>query len=119
MLSVSGISGTERIVFGSYTGTGKGGESNPNSLTFDFAPQIVWFYTRYALQSAGYYLVLLHVPSMSTSYTSTYVIRPDNNYYSYCKRSTDGKKIYWYATSSDGYAQLNSSGVTYHYVAIG
>ncbi len=35
-----------RIVTGSYTGTGKYGASNPNSLTFDFEPKWVLVYNR-------------------------------------------------------------------------
>lgn len=113
------------IEFGSYTGAGKYGSSNPNSLTFSFAPKYVWitggfvnapYWTPRSLY-ANSASSLIYVPSMPTSYSiERYTLGTVSN--GYGKRSTDGKTIYWYNTSN-AENQLNYSGGVYHYIAIG
>ena len=114
-----------KIEFGSYTGTGTYGQSNPNSLTFSFAPKYVWitggfvnapYWTPRSLY-ANSASSLIYVPSMPTSYSiERYTLGTVSN--GYGKRSADGKTIYWYhINNADN--QLNYSGGTYHYMAIG
>lgn len=95
-----------KIATGSYTGTDTYGESNPNSLTFDFEPKIVIF-----------------MP-VTTGFGA--VMAPDSRYAkfigsesgSYCRPTFNGTVLTWYSTK-DKYYQLNSSGESYNYIAIG
>lgn len=96
-----------KIATGSYTGTGTYGSSNPNSLTFDFEPKIL-FVTNPSTATSQ--LVALYGSMYSFSYhtaTST----------NYVTISWGNKNVSWYATS-DKY-QLNDTGQTYNYMAIG
>lgn len=98
-----------KIKCGTYQGNGNYGSSNPNNLPFDFKPQIV------LLMDDG------------TDEKNAYIcVRPRNNGYSLCSDASStlkmsviwGEKgISWYKTSAAN--QLNSSGKTYHYIAIG
>ena len=109
------IEGGTKIATGSYTGTGTYGSSNPCSLTFDFEPKFLMVY--------------------STS--PSYLFTPHNGFWqhgfiwgwgiNYLKINTggssasitkDGKTCSWYA-SNNAEDQLNTSGVSYGYVAIG
>ena len=106
-----------KIATGSYTGTGTYGSSNPNSLTFDFKPK----------------LVIISAESLIIGYGST-LTQPDwklwigqpNAYVGYNKGNVkdtykvEGNKFSWY-NSNYGSAtmQLNYSGQTYYYIAIG
>lgn len=95
-----------KIVKGGYVGTGKYGSSNESSLTFDFKPLLI---------------------SISNNSAITTMIR-DTEYTAYDNNaSTGGNNLYltwnentvsWYNSQSD-YQQLNSSGKTYQYIAIG
>lgn len=91
-----------RIETGSYTGTGTYGASNPNSLTFEFAPKLlIVSYNNMALLWTG--------GDQGTSlYGNT------NN----LRFSTSGTTVSWYSTSSASY-QNNANGVIYPYVALG
>lgn len=94
---------TARIAYGKYTGNGKCGAAYPNSLTFDFAPKVVFV----ARTTVGYNPVLMVAGGVSTSY---------------CQLTWSGNRVSWYdnrgnyATSTE---QLNDSGIVYSYVAIG
>lgn len=107
-----------RIATGTYTGTGTYGSSNPNSLTFGFEPK----------------LVIVSATSLTIGYGSTITrsnwklwIGQPNAYVGYANGNVEdtyivkGNKFSWYNSSYHGSAdmQLNDSGQTYYYIAIG
>lgn len=117
------IEGRAQVVSGSYVGTGTNGEENPNVLEFPFAPRIV------ALVSLG-------TDSMGPDFLNfRWMVRPleASSWNSNFNTSTtgtvswgdDGKSVSWWVQptgtnmSSGPSAQLNTSGKTYHYIAIG
>lgn len=121
------VSNRAIIASGSYVGTGTNGYNNPNSLTFDFAPKMV-FMT--ALQSSvgspsplfgysdpEYYHYVMCGDALSTEYASVgfgTAAWPDYH----GRKSEDGKTFYWYVETNAS-AQLNAAGAIYYYVAIG
>lgn len=95
-----------RVQVVSYVGTGTFGEKNPNSLTFDFVPKMLfvcghytsdWPYFMFATEKASY----AHYSSQS--YRLTFTLW--------------NKTVKWYYDNADG--QLNLSGRNYDAVAIG
>lgn len=133
----SAASGGAKIQTFSYTGNGKWGESNPNSVTFSFTPKIVALIasvrisdgviTRYVPGSC-YWITLMDV--VPTTYSNNvglgYHYDGMSSYPTYFgKKSTDGKTLYWYShyaidTSNDASVlQFNATGNTYHGIAIG
>lgn len=101
--TVSG-KGNCQIVSGSYTGNGKYGSSNPNSLSFGKKP---WF-------------VLICGPKlaiMARDHASGFIQQNGSNVFFYTSWTATG--VSWYTTSSDDGAprQLNESGKKYYYIA--
>lgn len=107
-----------RIATGSYVGTGTYGEQNPNSLTFPFAPKFVMVYT-----NAGIYPVAGSAAEMGDCFIWSVGIE---------KSDLNAKQTFalarntftWYAKTNVGSTQapinqLNVSGKTYFYFAIG
>lgn len=97
-----------RIATGSYVGTGTYGASNPNSLTFEFVPKIVIIQQKDSVSYGGFpwqYGTDVAKPYISSG-TGVAVL------------SWKWNTVYWYNETNETY-QLNSSGVTYCYVAIG
>lgn len=96
------------IETGSYTGTGKYGSSNPNSLTFGFEPKIVFVY------ATGFAANCIMVnPVKSTPYS---ISASNSDHFIYM--TWNGNTVRWYnETYSD--RQLNATGITYYYLAIG
>lgn len=128
--ALNGI-GAVKIEAGSYTGTGTYGESNPNSLTFGFAPKLVMVFTAggalcgtpdsgtNVIQGAA----VCYMPAMSETFAANSpwrvrTIANSTTYYNYGKRSSDGKTLYWYHTRNAAY-QMNDSGAVFYYVAMG
>ena len=129
-----------QIAVGSYTGTDTAGSSNPNSLTFSFAPKLILLFacegdgSWYGFDSGAgdsgvtpykYYILC---DKLTTSYQKTGFPgydydRAANLSHAYAKKSSDGKTISWYnAGTKNSYAavaQLNNSGYQYYYIAIG
>lgn len=102
------------VEIGSYVGTGAYGEANPNSLTFNCIPKIVYIT---AGGNAGMFLIN---DGNTVSYvgTGTHTI----GYMVYC--TFDGKSISWYTNDTDNAAygpqsQGNASNVTYRYIVFG
>ena len=95
---------------GQYTGRGTYGSSNPTSITFPFEPIIligpIDLDTSFRTINISNY--------MTTSYEERYWL----GYYISLKISEDRKTISWYS-SSKANEQLNYSGYTYYYAAIG
>ena len=97
-----------RIAWGSYTGDGKYGRENPNSLNFDFKP------------------VMLTVGSDNESaYPGAFLVRPVEQGVAAAGgrvHVTWGEhSVSWYTleTTNPHIYQSNSSGYVYHYLAIG
>lgn len=96
-----------KIETGRYTGTGKYGISNPNSLTFSFPAKL---------------LIIQDVSSGSpvgignTSANRMSVLLGDS--IRSATMTTDGNTVSWFNTSLASY-QLNTSGYVYGYLAIG
>ncbi len=94
-----------RIATGSYTGTGRYGPGNPNSLSFDFCPVCV----------------LIGGTANTTSDWPAALLRPCP--VSSCTGDTmhvqwQDKSVSWYGTNYED-SQLNSGNVTFYYVAFG
>lgn len=101
-----------RVQFGSYVGTGTYGSSNPNALTFDFVPKMVfvWGFGNSSGNSL-YYQFMFY----GENYTSIYIGDGNSNS---TKVSWDSKTVSWYH-NGDRYQQLNESSRTYRFFAIG
>lgn len=123
------IGGAARIETGSYVGTGTYGSSNPNSLTFGFAPKLFSIYGAGLTNLDNYQMFSLYdgnavnniVPFdiLSTSYRKGLApsIPEGASDNSYAKKSADGKTVSWY--SADAECQDNLPGNSYFYFAIG
>ncbi len=137
-----GIEGAARIACGSYVGTGKGGTSNRNTLTFAFAPKVLFLVgdaavTAYADSSDYDDATPMSVPSLfwvdgiTSAKTNSRIQSLDSTtsekavstrYF-----SVSGNTLTWYASMQfesgtskvDLQAQMNESGKTYKYIAIG
>ena len=109
--------GGTKIATGSYTGTGKYGPSNPNSLTLDFVPQLILIFWAHSGGNAPNAIAWLskdmgfsYKPAGSNGqwyYTYPITVLPPN-----------GTDMRWYSPA-DVSAQMNGSGVEYRYFAIG
>lgn len=114
-----------RIATGSYVGTGTSGEDNPNTLEFDFTPQLIIvttdgasnYITNTSDNSAPWIFVRpwQYTNRFSRSNTSS------TSYYTYVTWLEKG--VSWYVAMGNGnphpIGQLNAEGQTYHYLAIG
>ena len=117
-----------QIYTGSYTGTGTYGSSNPNTLTFPFEPKLV-IVTGRTNTTSDYQSMGIFVQGAQWTFgagagtaLNTTVSRGNNG----ANQITwNGNTISWYtlctATTANyrPAAQLNSSGRTYYYIAIG
>ena len=97
-----------QIYAGSYVGTGTYGQSNPNTLMFPFEPKLVFI-----SGMAG------------PSWAAARMLRNDaygniqvNTTVSTVHTSWDGNSVQWYDTTAPT-NQLNMSGNTYYYIALG
>lgn len=95
-----------RVQVVSYVGTGTYGESNPNSLTFDFAPKAVFLFS-------------------ADTYNKCFVAYGDTTGFVFDSDATivlhvswNGKNISWFNTNND-LRQHNLSGYKYRAIAIG
>lgn len=102
------------VEIGSYAGTGTYGEANPNSLTFNCIPKIVY------ITNGGNSGMFLINDGNTVSYvgTGTHTI----GYMVHC--TFDGKSISWYTNDTDNAAygpqsQGNASKNTYRYIVFG
>lgn len=122
--------GGVKIETGTYTGTGTYGESNQNSLTFGFEPKAI-FVTTAPFSSSNIYPIMacLIIPAAgayaciyydaSVGYTGgSGNTNTASMKWATGSISADQTSASWYSNSSDA-GQLNKSGTTYHYIAIG
>lgn len=108
-----------KIATGNYIGTGTYGSSNPNSLTFDFVPKLVFIF---AESSDGYTGIFFDF-DVSNCYQLTPTITSGDRLWLYKSRHysiTFDKNFSWYYDYTNGMEQqFNTSGTTYDYIAIG
>lgn len=104
--ALDGACGNCRIATGSYVGTGNCGSANPTSITCGFAPKIVFIQGEATPYNnvPRYHILLWPLTEMNFSL----------NYPGSVTWSSTG--VSWYNTSD---YQLNKSGTTYHYIALG
>ena len=105
--------GAARVETGSYKGTGKKSASTPNTLTFGFEPKLVVVssksdeYLRRCVFVRGVTRTVSTIQNNSASYGSVSV-------------TWNGNTLSWYDYKEYSvYDQLDVSGTTYFYVAIG
>ena len=105
--------GNCRIATGTYTGTGEYGEEHPNTLTFDFAPKVI--YIRYG--NASWYGDTVFFPGMTRGYVQ---FQNNSGGDITITWSNGGRTVSWCSPSYAG-AQLNllNSENPYYYIAIG
>lgn len=109
-----------KIATGSYVGTGTYGASNPNSLTFDFKTKVVIVYGNdYYYSTNGEYIsyafLFSGMPAYNCLQTWQNASTNMSNIGGYL--TIDGASVSWYGNSAS--SQLNDSGKTYYYIAIG
>lgn len=94
-----------KVVHGSYTGAGNYGSGNKSSLTFPFVPCVVFItgmLTPCILSNTG-----------GDFYTGTFASAYNNIV------TLSGNQIQWYSNGGNSGTQLDQSGTTYYYTAIG
>ena len=109
-----------RVQVVSYVGTGTYGESNPNSLTFDFVPKMVIIRANGAAHVFIYTLLFLPGTLTKTFQENGYVnlIGDSEPGLSDAYARVSGRTLAWYAANSYS-LQANYSGAKYTAIAIG
>lgn len=108
--------GAARIATGSYVGTGTWGPENPNSITFEFQPKVVLF----SLDTGDNYRPLPYLWGDGKLYIN-YVNDGEARIYQNAA-TVEGNKLTWYVenfSAGGQMPQLNVTGWTYRWVAIG
>lgn len=96
-----------RIATGSYVGTGQSYNVDYyNSLTFDFEPKLVILANAYSYNGQPMHVIFQN-PVKSAIYFESLTV------------AWTGNTVSWYSSSSKADYQLNTSGKTYYYIAIG
>lgn len=112
----------ELIETGSYVGTGTYGAAHPCSITFGFAPTLLIVEGDKASASSGnaYYTGIPYLFTSSYLKVAQLDANSANVYDNVVTVSNGGKTISWYRASGIvASQQLNESGTTYRYIAIG
>lgn len=112
-----------QVEAGCYTGTGTFGESNKVELSLPFVPDVLIIMARVE----GTCLPTILFPKKMPMSPSVYFSATGSQTYMYrtcLVSSVEGTTVKWYAIRVDSItinaeAQLNGSGIAYHYVAIG
>ena len=105
-----------RIETGNYVGTGTSGQKNPCSLTFDFTPKIVLMHTGATYAYSEYTHCMVLVWNVTNGFDVGHAGDSQN------RVTYSGNTISWYNTTGNlasAGQQLNGSGTTYWYTAIG
>lgn len=100
-----------QVEVGSYTGTGTDGSGNQNSLTFSFPPKLL------IVSGVGSYHYLGMISPNGGFMTSADSNSSTGGYTHGINASVSGKTINWYSYIAE--FQLNLSGTSYQYIAIG
>lgn len=102
-----------KVEIGSYVGTGLYGASNPNKLTFSFAPRFVIVSRFTGIQ----WVYTFHL------YSDSYSISYDSSTWCDFIATWGGNVLSWYTDSTESDKaptfQANQAGATYFYIAIG
>ena len=101
-----------KIESGAYVGTGTYGESNPNSITFEFTPKLVFIYRDNV--SMGIPMLFPYIWGENYFYTGSNITSGN---YQQATVSINGNVMSWYTAGNASY-QLNQSGDIYHYIAL-
>lgn len=116
-----------QIETGSYEGVGRGGPSNPNSITLSFQPKFLFIM---GTDSNGYLLSKYMLANIATHIASgincgnqaapggTGSASGCSTYYSIITSDPDSTTVTWYHSSTAA-GQFNERGATYYYLAIG
>lgn len=123
-----------KIATGTYSGTGTYGESNPVSLTFSFEPKVLFISSAAAVTDTKYrssaLLYCTDADSLQTNFYyksqwnkgvyswEVYAADDNSGMIALMRVQRSGNTVSFYNGSNE-HAQLNSSGVTWRYVAIG
>ncbi len=102
------LTGGATVEAGSYVGTGVYGSGNKNSLELGADTKLLFI-----MPESSYYSGYFVAP-----YSSIRAFTLSTSGASYLYPSASGDTLYWYNTSSAA-MQLNESGKTYNYIAIG
>lgn len=109
-----------KIETGSYVGTGTYGQSNPNTLTFGFAPKLVLIYNG-SKDYAMFFAFGLGGGYTSGGYLFAWSSEMAVSNDTYAK--INGNVLNWYASNTSATTsrsiQFNVESQTYHYLAIG
>jgi hypothetical protein len=125
--------GGAKVATGSYTGTGKYGKNNANSLTFDFQPHVVIVapavgFEQTSIISMGdnstsepviMNFAAMAIRGQTRGFRAKYELNETN---SYCYITWTDNGLSWYSDyeySTGADIQMNVSGTAYFYVAIG
>lgn len=98
------LAGGVKIQTGTYTGTGGYGSGNKNTLTLDFPPKFLMVWGGGAYNAQG---------NSGTNFFVRY-----DYYYWDCVTTWSGNTVTWYSSDNDS-VQMNDSGKTYYYLALG
>ena len=107
------------IETGSYVGTGTVGANNPNSLSFGFVPSFVFIMAKDYQLWRGIFLCSAMTAEYSTGVYFAVDYQNGSMTQSYFNAKLDGNVLSWYASTNGAASQLNNSGATYNYIAIG
>lgn len=134
------LSDSVRIASGSYVGTGTYGASHPSSLAFDFEPEVLFVFKGSYKPAKVLYKDYFVYESFSNSYicflrggnsvavSDTYIETSGGGFFikgtvTDMPYSMNNGAVSWYfngESETDGpSSQMNDSGITYHYIAIG
>jgi hypothetical protein len=106
-----------KIEVGSYVGTGTYGSGNKNSLTFGFEPKVVIVHSDKVTDFGQYVLIWVFGSTYATNGRSAATSSATKETYVVC--SFSGTTLSWHTAGTSSIYQLNNSGTTYNYVAIG
>ena len=101
-----------KLETGAYVGTGTYGESNPNSITFEFTPKLVLIYRDNV--NSGIPMLFPYIWGEKYFYVGSNITSGN---YQQVTVSINGNVMSWYAAGNASY-QLNQSGDVYHYIAL-
>lgn len=115
-----------KIATGNYVGTGTYGQNNPNTLTFDFEPKILFIQTSDLMASTNnnsYNMYFIYGAPRRITYVSS-TASPDENHTIKIYTVWNSDNVSWYAVGGNNIIihaedQLNEQNITYYYVAIG
>lgn len=114
-LALSSLGGNAKIKSGSYTGTGTYGSGNKNTLLLGFSPVLVAVYgTNYGIRYYNWWIdSFVWLPNVTTVEEAAL-----NGSIGTIIFSSTATSLSWYSING-ATTQLNASGQTYYYVALG